>query len=255
MQVKLIAKWTFLVVTVLIVIAGAVLFGIASRTPSNYRPAHLTLEEQNEQATLLGNHIAEFGNQAGAGGEFWWAITAEQANKYLASLDSIASLAYDKATTPSAEMAKLGMSDPAVAMKDGVVTVMVNYAKYKKILSADLVASFDKEGKLNFSVRQMRVGDMPLPDAVVSQHLDDARVKLMHKLSSTPDLTGAKIGPVPVEAFRGLAYKVVEMLGGKYVSPEVVWPVGAKHRVLIDQIVAQDGKLSIHSVPYNPPPK
>jgi hypothetical protein len=255
MRVKHIAQWTFLVVTVLVVLAGAILFGLASRTPSNYHPAHLTPAQQDEQATLLANHIAEFGNRAGAGDEFWWTITADQANKYLASIDSIVSMAYEKSSTPMAELAKLGFSEPAVAMNDGVVTVMVNYAKYGKILSADLVAGFDKEGKLNFSVRQMRVGDMALPDAVVGQHLDDARVKLMHKLSAAKDETGARIGPVPVEAFRGLAYRVVEMLGGKYVSPEIVWPVGAKHRVLVDQIVAQDGKLSIHSVPYNRPGK
>jgi hypothetical protein len=236
-----------------VLLVGLVLYVMICRIPSGYPRRPLTPEEQRQARDNLESHILQFGNRAGAGAPFTWTITAGQANAYLGSLDAIAEL-LDSPVYPTAEMEQVGFAGPAVAMRDGTLTFMIHAQRYDSIFSVDVAFEFDDRGDLTARTLGMRIGAMPVPQSLLAEVHQRVRHRLAEQLTRVESVQDASIGQVPVARFARLLRNIVGMLDGRYVRPELVWPLG-DHRVRVERVEITEGELTLHVVPVRRPPR
>jgi len=134
-------KRVLLVLVVLVVAVGVWAYVQASRTPGNYRPAVFRDDSQRTHSIdRFWDSADAFHNHAQNVVPFEWTIQAGHLNEYLALLDAIVS-ARPTGWSPGdldRMLAKAGLSNPAVAFADGVVTLMVRSTDYDKILSVEV---------------------------------------------------------------------------------------------------------------------
>jgi len=163
----------------LIILAG-LLYIQASRIPDNYHPAKLTQEEARKEVGNFARDIAEgFGNKVKMVKPFKWSITQSTVNRYLASIDEIAFNLPNgvRRGQIDEEMAKLGLADPAVALEDGKVTLMVRSTAYRKILSAEISVEL-VDNKLRFTLNATRIGKLPVPSGFLTDKIETLSRKL-----------------------------------------------------------------------------
>lgn len=244
---------------VVVVLAVGVVFLLASRIPSSYRPARLSPAEQERLASAwkvrdgrvrgFMGLLADF-DDAGSGRPFAWTITQEEANLCLASVDGIASLGWGAPVFPMAELERAGFSEPAVAMRAGVLTLMVRSSTHGKILSVDVGFAFEKEGNLRMEIRAMRVGVMPVPKALFEDELQRLREDVQALLGDASAVgRGRHYGALSAEDVAKFMRVAVGMLDGKAVRPEIRWPLGADHRVLVKKVEINKERLTLHIEP------
>jgi hypothetical protein len=227
---------------------------LVSASPGAYKPQNLSAEQQELQVRRFVNHINAFGEGAGAGEPFEWKISAQQVNSYLASMDAIASLPANKPVEPSAKLAKAGLTEPAVAFENGVMTIMARSTKYDKVFSADVVFAY-QDGSISTRVQAVRVGLVKVPESMVQEGMARVNARVAADLATAADTANdASLGMIPMDKMNEFLHRVVQMIDGQYVRPEVVWPLG-RHRVLIDNIDVRDGWLTLHAVPVARKPK
>ncbi len=250
------------IVLAVVILAAAVIFILINRIPSYYRPEHLSPAEQklliagsvvrgNSQREILGlvRLVAEFSKAgAGSGKPFTWSITEVEANMCLASIDAIASYNRDDKDRayPMAELERAGFVAPAVAMRGGVLTLMVRSTEHKKILGADIAFVVDEQGDMQLEIRTMRVGSMPVPQMLIEERFQSLRAKLEDLLASGAAQAGGYIHGLPVKDFAKFMQVVVGMLDGEAVKPVIVWPLGADHRLRISRVEITPGRLTLH---------
>ena len=245
-------RWAVVILLAMIVLGGAALFGLASYRPGDYQPMNLSAEQQDEVVGRLVDHVVrDFGNHAGEGVPFTWTITAKQANAYLASMDAIAGL-HGAHAPPMAALERAGFSGLAVAMHDGALTLMVQSDKYDKILSLDLSAEFNDRNELYVRLRGIRVGALPIPMWLVDDRIEQIRVRFRDQLAGPLEAGTTDIRAISVRGMGKVIRALLITLEGKPIRPELVWPVGAKHRVLVDQIHTADGQAALHMIPSPP---
>jgi len=239
---------------VAVVIAALVVFAMISYVPSSYRWRHRSPEEQKIARNAFVKHIGEgFGNRIGrarVGEVFTWTLTAEQANDYLASLDAIASLGSldeDEPVYALAAMERAGLADPAVAMDDGLLTVMAKVRKYGKVFSIDLALEFDDAGDLGIRIAGMRIGAMPVPQAILEDRVQQARSRLSAQLARAERAQDARLGAVDLSQLAGLMRESLSMLTGESVRPVLRYKLfGTTHRAQVRRIEIDEGKLTLH---------
>ncbi len=169
--------WT---AALLLVGAAGILYIIASHVPSDYRPAQLPPEMRESSAKkFAAKAVEQYWEKAQLPQPFAITFTQEELNGYLASLDEIA------AQTPQGRhgsvrslMESSGLNDPAVAMHDGRLTLMVRLRQPAKILSLDLTFDFGSDGQMRVGHSQLRLGGLPIPDSLVRQQLADLQNSL-----------------------------------------------------------------------------
>jgi len=247
MRIVRVILWALGGIFLAFVLAVAVIYAMACMAPSSYEPESYNDEQQKQALDDFVNRILDFGNQAGAGRPFTWTITAAQANAYLASLDAIASLV-DEPAHPTAEMERAGFTGPAVAMREGVLTLMVHANRYDKVLSVDLAFDFDAQGDLTVRTVAMRVGRLPVPRGYLRDARQRMHLELARLLAEAERIEDALLGPVPVGRLASLLRHVLGALDGEYVRPEFLWPLG-KHRVLVEGVDIADGSLTLRVLP------
>ena len=250
MRIRRVILWTALGAVVAAVVAAALIYGMICRVPAGYRPRYLTAEAQDEAMQQFVQHVVDFGNDAGEGRPFTWSITADQANDYLGAIDAIASLRAEEAAHVAAQMERAGFTGPAVGMGNGVLTLMIRSTRHEKIISADVAFDFDDGGDLTARIAGVRVGAMPVPQGMLSEKLAEMRRWMQEQLAGAKDQPG-RVGPVRVRDLAGILRQVLEMMDGRYVRPELVWPLG-KHRVLVRRIEITPGRLTLHCSPAAP---
>ena len=258
MRVRRIIRGALATVLVAAVLAAGLIYGLADRTPTDYREAlqritRLTeLNELAEQDNREGPRrkflelYGDFSEYGGAGKPFAYRITADEVNMCLASMDQIASLQSAKPVLATAKLKQAGFSDPLVVMNDGVLTLMVWSIEYGKVISIDLTFIFDKRGDMRLEILATRIGALPVPKALLENRLRQLRGNLKNLLGRAND-TGNNI---PTRDIARLLRAVVDMLDGQAVRPEVMWrDLGAKHPLLITNVVITDGVLTLHFKP------
>lgn len=167
--------------TVLVLIgAAAALYILASHVPSDYRPSQLPQEMRESSAKkFAAKAVEQYWQKAQTPEPFTITFTQDELNAYLASLDEIA------AQTPQGRhggirslMESSGLSDPAVALDKGRVTLMILLKEPAKILSLDLTFDFLPDGRMRVGHSQLRLGGLPIPDSLVRQYLADFQQSL-----------------------------------------------------------------------------
>ena len=235
-----------------LVVAG-VLYLMLSAAPSAYRPVRLGQDEQDAATAEFWNQVLEWISSAGAGKPFTWTITAAQVNRYLASVDRIASSVPSRQQVrPLAEVERAGLVAPAVAMEGGKLTVMVRSKKYDKIVSADIVFAFDARGRLSASVRAVRVGLLPVPKRLLVGRFARVAADLAERLDAARRVEPSRAGRVSLAHVAGVLRELLAMLGGRRVLPVVTEPLQG-HRAQVRRIEIRDGRLTVHADPLPHP--
>ena len=236
-KIARILVWTL----VALMVAGGLLYIQASRIPDNYRPARLSQEETTQAVRHFAQDVAEgFGNKVKMVKPFEWSITQSTVNRYLAAIDEIA---YNlpngvKRGQIDAEMAKLGLADPAVALEDGKVTLMVRSTAYSKVLSAEISVKL-VDGKLLFALSATRIGKLPAPSGFLT-----GKIRAMSR-----KLTGERSGDIA----ETLA-ELLSAIDGEPISPPDTWRIqGVK--VDIEALTIADGELKLKVRPIPPTSK
>ena len=235
---------------VALVLAAVIAYGLASRIPADYRPARLTADQQQKQVNRFFALLGRFSEHGGAGRPFTWSVTDKEANLCLGSIDAIASLRPGESVHPMAELEREGFSDPAVAMHEGVLRLMIRSTGSKKILGVDLSFVFDDRGDVQAKIAGMRVGEMPVPKILFRRKLRELREDLQKLLAGAEEGASAPFGSIRTGDVARFLEAVVGMLDGAPAKPEIVWDDGAAaHPLRITGVEITEGKLTLHVDP------
>jgi hypothetical protein len=168
-------KWirrVLLLVVLAVVASAGVLYLMACQVPAGYDPAELTLAQRKRAARQFASRAAELHNDVWSDTPLLWTATQQELNWYLASMDEIAAFRLgQRRGQADHELAKAGLSGPAVRLRPGLVTLMVTSSKYGKVISADLRLSMTEAEKLSARLEGVRIGRLAVPDASVREKL------------------------------------------------------------------------------------
>ncbi len=249
MRVWNLIKWLLVSLFIGVLCAAGILYLLASRVPAEYEPARLTNEQTRQYAKELVNYyLNEFTDQAGQIKPFVWIVTQEQMNKYLASMDEIAFLT-SKSGQDRGELYKkmdrAGFAEPAAAMDNGVLTLMVRTRDYGKVLSVGLKLTIGDDRKLKVEIVHAKIGIVPLPVALVKPWIRDRKDDLFGGGKEDSDGNSAE------NITKGLA-AVIAAIDEKPIPvvfqarPSVQW-------VRVADIRIDDGILELYFVPAEKP--
>lgn len=281
-----------LVALAVAILAGAViLYLLACRIPSDYCPAHLGREERERATGDFYRRIMDFTSEGEKNQPFTWSVRQAALNAYLGAMDEIASRRGGRPQAVRQMMDRAGLADPAVALDDGVVKLMVRSTQYNKILSAAVRLEIDSEGRLRASLAGAWVGEAPVPTTAVRRHLERIKSSLASRLeaapaalltpstpstlstpstfpafpvssaasafppSTTPSASSAASRDVGIssEAVAQLLGHVISAIDGKPIPAELTWKYHTKKRVRIEAIEIDDGSLTLRVVPATRP--
>ena len=235
MKVGRVIKWTALGLVLAILLVAGVLYYLASRVPDLYRPAELASQQRRQIAEqTFPKDVGRFNNiiQSGARGEY----TIEQAriNEYLASMDEIAAMERNvKQGTVHRAMTKMGLADPAVALHDGLITMMIRSTEHDKVLSVDLKLEV-RQQMLHVDLTDVRLGDLSLPQSLVRDQLEQLR-------SSLPDAPDDNSGQT--QSLVLLMRAILDAaLDGRALGTLFAWD---RRQVQVTNVVVDDGSLTL----------
>jgi hypothetical protein len=242
--------WTGLVLLLAALATSVgVVFYMAGRKPANYSPARLEPDQRQQAATDFYNRVIDFGNQTQMDQPFAWSIEQRRLKHYLASMDEIA------AQTPSGRpgqvrdaLADVGLDEPDVALKDGVLTLMVRMTEMDKVMAADLGLAIDEAGKLRVTLQEVRVGDLPIPKASVEGQLDKLK-ELLEPHAPAGRLPQTSASGIASEDLARLLAAVIRAIDAEPIDPELVWPVNHKRvRIVGIDITPESMTLRVEPV-------
>lgn len=264
MRVRRIICRVLVVLLVAVVLMAGLLYGLADRIPADYREAlqrvpRLTeLNELAERDNREGPRrkflelYGDFSKYGGAGKPFAFCITADEVNMCLVSMDRIASMQSAKPVQATAKLEKAGFSDPMVAMDDGVLTLMVWSIEYGKVISADLSFIFDDQGDMRLEILAIRIGVLPVPKSLLEGRISRLCEKLQSLLGRGSDNGNDIQQTAPARDVARILRAVASMLNGQAVRPILPWrDLGARHPLMITDVVVTDGALTLHFEPIS----
>jgi hypothetical protein len=245
-RISKLIRWIVLPPVLLGAAAAGIVYFLASRAPARYHPADLTWQERSASAKAFAKLCMEdFFNPAQARAPFSIFVSEAEINRYFASMDEI------EGTRPGGRpgevhswLQRAGLAGPAVAIGEGVFTVMVRLVEYGKILSADLSFDFLPDGRLQVRLREIRVGQVPVPEWLYRQQAQAMCQRLASAMSSAAnDMRGTGISPADVSALLAPA------LGA--INQEPISTVLPMFRQRISAIELHDGKLALAFEPVD----
>ena len=242
---------SLLVLLAVVIAAAGVLYLLACKVPGNYHPEHPDLPGRRVAAAGFYKRILQFYNLAQQNDPYQWEVSQKELNEYLGSMDQIADKWGEDPTVPYEQMNRAGVTDPAVALDDGVLTIMFRATDYDKVISLDVSFELKPGRKLLVRLDQVRVGVLPIPSSFVKAHIAELKESLAKRT--------AKADPPPADARRspgGVSYDevaavvstVARAIDAEPISTEIKW-TGRKKRVRVDGIYIDDGLLVLDVVP------
>lgn len=237
-----IALWTLLLLPVLIGLAVLATLALLKSVPGDYQPMSLSPSDQETVMRQFVKHTVEdFLNPAGAGGDFQWTLTEEQANAYLASMDAIASQA-PRPVQPSKALAELNLSDPMIKIRQGRLTLMIFSTRYNRLLNVDFSPQVDAKGSFRLRVVTVRVGRMPLPRILWQDRLEEVRRRLLQQLSGAQADTSQR-SEQPIGRLAELLGGMVGAMNGQEVPARISL---SRRQVEVRSIEMVTGLLTVH---------
>jgi len=227
------------------------LYLAASGVPERYRPVWLgPAERQAAAKRLIDKHVLSFHNAVQDVRPFTWTATQEELNRYLASMDEIASLAPDRRPGEvERSMRRAGFADPAVALEDGVVVLMVRLRRYNKIISAELSLQSLSDHKLAVRLQAVYLGYLPVPRSQLRAVLKRLQAELAGAADREKRQVGrASFAGVVSERITELLAVVLGAVDRDPIDTEILWPFGKKY-VRIERVEIVPGRLTLYVVP------
>jgi len=237
-----------------VLLAAATLYLLASWIPGDYRPARLSqLQKDRVAADEFVPHVLQFGNWAQRNRPFTWSVDQGQLNRYLASMDEIAdylSPGPNRAGRVYAALGRAQLAEPACALDDGVLTLMVRQTGHNKILSVDVELRIDEAGVLCVRLKRLRVGRLTVPQRFFQAQLRSVRQTILRGIAGGDnDRDGAAgLEGVSCTDIVELLAVLVRAIDEKPIRPVLTWPVGHK-TVRVRRITIDDGVLALRLEP------
>ena len=236
-----------LVVGVVLSAAGAaVLWILASATPDRYQPAELSENERRQVGyDFISDVVQRLHNEAQYRKPFDLVLTEKQLNGYLASMDEIIAIA------PGRELEghpvrdaldKAGVDGLAVALRGGKLTLMGRLSRHDKVVSIDVVPRLEG-GMLRVDIEGVRIGSLPIPNAVHRALFDSARPSF--------DGGSSRERPAGESEFTSMTRVFRDTLVDNAVEP--VFHVGDKDKpIRLERIDIDGGEVRFRFVPHEP---
>jgi len=258
MAVGVWVKRLAVIVPTAVFVVAAGLYLLASWVPGSYRPARLTEPERRLVASdEFVPHILAFGNRAQENQPYTWSIEQRQLNEYLASVDEIADyLSPGPGRTGRAYevLEEAHLAEPAAALDDGVLRLMVRETRYNKILSVGISFVLDQQGLLRVRLRRLRIGCLRVPESWFQDQLEQFRRRMLREMPQPeapigPAAQGRGFVGVSCDDLGELLAILVRATDRHPLRPILTWPIGDK-TVRVERIVIDDGRLTLHLVPH-----
>ena len=221
----------------------------ASRVPPEYNPAQLSQDKKEHVVVKqFVRRVMDLGSEIQAARPFAWEVTEEQLNEYLASMDEIAAVRPDGRTGQVHQvMDSVGLSDPAVSLGDGMVTMMCLWKRHNKVLSVDLVFSFTPDNHVQVHLKEVRLGRLPIPSSMVRSRLEFLKQSMRSRLKALTEADKhptSKPGGVSSEDMAVLLATVISAIDEEPLPSEI-----RKWRMRIDEIRLEQDRLRVHFTP------
>ena len=242
MRVGKLIKRSVLILVMLLVTTLVVLYILSSQVPEEYNPLrNMSFEEREQAATQFASNIGQIEANIKNKRPFTFELTQADANRYLASMDEIAFLKQNvEAGTISKAMAKAGVDAPAMSIRDGLLTFMVSFVEYGKVLSLEISVVL-KDESIFINMTGASLGKMPIPLSLAKSLLHDILPKSQKSEIKDSDVIHA--------ALQVLADALLDALGE---TDGKVLPRQFKQKgnvVRVELISITDGKLTIKFKP------
>ncbi|MCJ7544564.1 MAG: hypothetical protein MUP47_08405 [Phycisphaerae bacterium] len=235
----------------LLILLPLVVAGLVFLPPPQYDPAHLDYEARSVAAKQFYRQMMDFDDLAQSNVPFEFTFTAEQLNRYLASVDEIAALLPEgQAGRVQEMMLAAHLRGPAVALKGGRLMLMVQTGKHGLVVSAELLPALDRRGKLVVRLGALRVGRLHVPQALIRGSIDSTKNRLLLLRASQRQETDVPGGPAQADvgdvAANYAMRMVVGALDGQPIEPEGKY---RHHRIRLTGIDITPGQITVHIVP------
>lgn len=252
MKLRKFFKWGLPLIVLALLGAASILYLFAAGVPEHYQPASLPPEQREQAATQFLRRIQDFGNLTQRNVPFDWTLTQDELNDALASLDEIAGRTLEEGKTAEIYrmMEKVGIDQPAIALRDGVLTLMIRSREFNKVVSADLAFSFTPDKQMQVHLKGARVGYLPMPESMVRKWMGKLQAGVSRKVdaanrsASSPTL----LGEMKYDDLAGIMSQVISAIDSKPLPTERTWPVNKK-AFRIDGLKITPGKLTLHVQP------
>lgn len=253
MRVRKVIFRVVLIVVLLLVVSAVGLYIQISLDPAKYKPAHLTEQRRLDVSVTFVDELQDFFNKIEQVEPFTWTLTQERLNEYLASMDEIASdlPGSSKPGDVTKFMEKADLADPAVAMGDGVMALLIRSTEYDKVLSMDLEVWFPSEDELQIELTRARVGRLPMPDKTATRALRKLKRMIRWRMKSSQagssdDGPGGGGAGLSAGDMGGVLTTVVTAIDGSAIP--AVFSIGNK-RVRIADVKITPQQISLHFEP------
>jgi len=237
-------------------VAAVSLYLLSSRVPRRYRPAPLNARQRTQNAKVFAGKMLgpQFGGKIQQPYPFSLSFTADELNGYLASMDEIAALPPGgKPGRVYRVMERGGLADPAIALSEGTITLMVRLVNYGKILSLDLSLRYTPERMLRVSLTKVRLGGLAIPRAAFRGRLETLRRALAPRAggSGVADGAGVAKGKISIEDVSAALAKVVAAIDAEPISTEL--PKKINGRIFrVEDIEIRQKAVTLHFKPVAP---
>lgn len=255
-------RCTAITLVALVMLAALAVFLLASWKPSGYKPIPLSDGEKHKVASNFFNKVViEFINLARSDEPFSLAFTQKEMNQYLASIDHIAALRPPvKHGEVYKVMDQVGLAEPAIHLKDGVLTVMVRTRDHEKVLSAGLTFTFGEDASLKIDLHSAYIGRAPVPKALVRNRLQPVKAilrKQMEKIQTTSTQPTRPRGLVLVgfssrDIARVIRGTIMAIDEEPIPSGDLISKTNG-HRIRITGIDIKDRKMTLRFIPVPKP--
>jgi len=241
-----------------IVLAAGVLYMLASALPQRYHPELLSQARKQQVSSECVSHISVMGKPPQCGNPYkWqWSASQKQLNEYLSAMDEIAAIdPRNKAGEIDTLMTEAGLAAPAVALADGVLTLMVRLGRYGKVLSVDIGFEFTDDQKLRIRLLETRLGRLKIPDTWIRGWLAEFKQALRARQTRQADGAGPRLdgtfAAISSEAAASALASVLLAIDAEPISTEFPLPINNWLRIVGIRI--ERGLLRLTIVPVAKP--
>lgn len=223
MKIRRTIKWTVLLLLLGLAAAIVTACFLALRVPDDYAPLRLSEGQKKTSQEKLNRKLSDFVRMAGEigsyrsgepikpGQSFTTEVTQQEMNEWVASLPDAA----------VAQLSRVGLSDPAVAIGDGKLTFYAYWAKLKGIAGIEFAFTFDDQGLMRLVLLNIRMGDVKLPRSLYDDLVRNLENNVQASLAAASEDSSEEFGGIPLPALRKAARKILQTLHGLPVQPDI----------------------------------